>query len=99
MARFDLYADPGGNGYLLDVQANLLDALNTRVVVPLMPHAKAPAPARGLNPVFDIRSEPHVMATQFLSAVPLPHLSEPVGTLLAHDTEITNALDMLLTGV
>lgn len=99
MARFDLYAAPDGNGYLLDVQADLLDALNTRVVVPLLPRAKAPPPAKGLNPVFDIRAEPHVMATQFLSAVPLAQLRDPVANFLAHDREITNALDMLLTGI
>ena len=99
MARFDLYADPGGNGYLLDVQADLLGSLNTRVVVPVIPRAKAPPPARELNPVFNIRSEQHVMVTQFLSAVPILHLAEPVANLLAHDTEITNALDMLLNGI
>ena len=37
MARFDVYASPDGSGCLLDVQADLLDSLNTRVVVPLMP--------------------------------------------------------------
>jgi hypothetical protein len=28
MARFDIYPSPDGAGYLLDVQADLLDALN-----------------------------------------------------------------------
>ncbi|UUX49871.1 CcdB family protein [Nisaea acidiphila] len=98
MARFDVYANPDG-GYLLDVQADLLDALNTRVVVPLIPLGAAPTPAKGLNPVFEIRSGPHVMATQFLSAVPCSILGEPVANFLRSDTEITNALDMLLTGI
>lgn len=67
MARCDAYANLDGTGYLLDMQANLLDSLNTRIVVPLMPANTAPVPARRL---IDIRSEPHVMVPQFLSAAP-----------------------------
>ena len=50
MARFDLYHNPDG-GYLLDVQTDLLNHLNTRMVVPLLPMQTAPKPAATLNPV------------------------------------------------
>lgn len=50
MARFDVYRDPDGEGFLLDVQANMMSHLNTRIVVPLMLDADAPKPAKGLNP-------------------------------------------------
>ncbi len=99
MARYDVYARPDGPGYLLDVQANLLDGLNTRLVVPLMPLKSAPLPAKRLNPVFDIQSGRYVMVTQFLSAVPVAILTTLVSNLVSHDTEITNALDMALTGI
>lgn len=45
MARFDIYENPACPGYLLDVQADLLDGLNTRMVVPLLPMEAAPRPA------------------------------------------------------
>lgn len=99
MARFDIYPNPDGAGYLLDIQADLLGGLNTRVVVPLLPVDAAPAPAKRLNPVFDIHSERHVMVTQFLSAVPASILRTSVASLAQHDTDITGALDILLTGV
>lgn len=99
MARFDAYDSPDGAGYLLDVQADLLGSLNTRVVVPLMPMDAAPTPAKCLNPVFDIQSEHYVMVTQFLSAVPTSILGTPVASLAQHDMEITGALDLLTTGV
>jgi len=99
MARFDVYASPDGRGYLLDVQADLLDSLNTRVVVPLMPVNAAPSPAKRLNPVFDIHNERHVMVTQFLSAVPVSILKTPISSYELHDEEITGALDMLTTGI
>lgn len=41
MARFDVYLGSGNAAYLLDVQANELGDLNTRVVVPLMPMGDA----------------------------------------------------------
>ena len=37
MAKYDVYPNPEGAGYLLDTQTDLLDGLNTRVVVPLLP--------------------------------------------------------------
>lgn len=51
MARYDVYPNPDG-GYILDVQADLLDDLTTRVVVPLMMATLAPSPAKRLNPIF-----------------------------------------------
>jgi len=99
MARYDIYVSPDSAGYLLDVQADLLESLNTRVVVPLMPISAAPSPANRLNPVFDVQTEQYVMVTQFLSAVPSTILKAPVANLAQHDTEIMGALDMVLTGV
>ncbi|AVW89691.1 CcdB family protein [Celeribacter baekdonensis] len=99
MARFDVHASPDGAGYLLDVQADLLESLNTRIMVPLMPISVAPSPAKRLNPVFNIQTEPYVMVTQFLSAVPVVILKMPVTSLAQHDMEITAALDLLTIGV
>lgn len=41
MARFEVFANPGGAGYVLDVQADVLNGSNTRIVVPLLPLAQA----------------------------------------------------------
>ena len=98
MARFDVYRDPDGSGYLLDVQADLLNHLNTRIVVPLMLPADAPKPAKGLNPVYMIGETAVVMMTQFLSAVPISALREQVATLDQHHTEIVDAMGLLLQG-
>lgn len=98
MARFDVYASPGGAGYVLDVQADVLSGLNTRIVVPLLPLSDAPEPAKRLNPVFEIGSEPHVMVTQFMAAVPRALLRSPVSNLADRDSDIMAALDMVLVG-
>ncbi|QIE48258.1 plasmid maintenance protein CcdB (plasmid) [Pseudohalocynthiibacter aestuariivivens] len=98
MARFDVYLSPDGPGYLLDVQSDLLEVLNTRMVVPLLPLADAPTPARRLNPVFDLDGAPHVMVTQFMAALPSAAIAAPVGSLSDQSEQITAAIDMLMQG-
>ena len=100
MGRFDVYPMPGrgGNGYVLDVQADLLQDLDTRAVVPLLPPQVAPKPAGGLNPTFEIDGRPHLMLTQFIAAVAAKELRRPVVSLDACSDDITRALDIFLTG-
>ena len=98
MARFSVYRNPGADGYLLDVQANILAHLNTRVVVPLLPLSVAPTPAKGLNPVFIVAGEQMVMVTQFMAAVPTSLLKLPESSLEFSRNEITAALDLLFQG-
>ncbi len=98
MARFGVYRNPEGVGYLLDVQADLLGHLNTRVVVPLLPLAGAPKPATTLNPLFEIEGIPVSMVTQFMAAVPLALLRTPLLNLEGRRGEITAAVDFLFQG-
>lgn len=98
MARFDVFKNEKGAGYLLDVQSDLLEGLNTRVVVPLLLRSEAPKPAQYLNPLFTIDGEVVVMATQFMAAVPVGELKTVVGRLEKRQQEISSALDMLFLG-
>ena len=98
MARFDVYNNPHSSGYLLDVQTDLLDPLNTRVVVPLLPASIAPEPARHLNPLFTVNGQKVQMATQFIAAVPVSLLTDPVAQVPDEFAEITGALDFLFQG-
>lgn len=97
MARFDVCRLTDGT-LVLDVQADLLNDLRTRIVVPLMKRAEAPKPARHLNPVFDIDGEQLVMKTEFLSAVDRSVLGPPITNLASHSFEVTRALDMAFQG-
>lgn len=53
MARYDVYSNPGG-GYVLDVQADLLNELKTRIVIPLIIKTLAPIP-NGLIPALILK--------------------------------------------
>lgn len=99
MPRLDVYPTPGhGSGYVVDVQAGLLEGLATRAVIPLLPTATAPAPLRELNPVFDIEGAPHVLLTQAIASVPARELRRPVASLARERDAITRALDILFLG-
>jgi toxin CcdB len=100
MPRFDVYPMPGrgGRGYILDVQAELLDHLGTRVVVPLLPKDAAPPPIEELNPIFDIDGESYVMMTQSIATVPVRELKRMTASLDSRHDDIKRALDILLTG-
>ncbi len=98
MPKYDVFPNPSGEGYLLDVQTDLLSDLNTRVVAPLLPAAHAPRPAARLNPEFLIDGEPVIMVTQFMAAVSVGVLKSPVGNLTDEFEKITIALDMLMQG-
>jgi len=100
MARLDLYRLAGLDGYVLEVQADLLAILATAVVVPLLPLEQAPKPISRLNPVFEIGKRPYVMVTQSIAAVPRAELGQAAGALEnGRHFEVVNALDMLLSGI
>lgn len=98
MARFDVYANDSDPGYLLDVQADLLGGLNTRVVVPLLPMPLAPKPAAQLNPSFEIQGVAVSMVTQFMAAVPEAELKQHVASLDHARDAILGAIDFLHQG-
>jgi len=98
MARYDLYASPSGEGYLLDLQSDLLQPLGTRVVAPLFRDDKAPPPSARLNPLFEIAGQRYVMMTQMLAAVPQTELGRTQGNLAEQSDKVTQALDMLFQG-
>ena len=98
MPKYDVYENPDGAGLLLNVQADFLESLNTRLVVPLLPQQKAPLPAKRLNPIFVIDGDNYVMVSQFLAAVPKSLLKKHIENIEDQFSEINDALDLLITG-
>jgi toxin CcdB len=86
--------------YLLDVQSDVLQGLETRVVAPLRRRDRFPVvslPAN-LTPTFEIEGVECLLETAKLAAVPLRLLETPVLPLAARQFEITAALYFLLQG-
>lgn len=104
MARFDVYENPGTHAvttpYLLDVQSDLLDGLDSRMVVPLRSLAHFPKvklPTR-LTPVLTVEGQDFLLETPKMGAVPKRILKSPITSLLDDQAEITAALDFLFQG-
>jgi toxin CcdB len=98
MARFDFYKMPKGGGFLVDVQADLLSDLRTRLVVPLRPITEITKPMTRLNPIFKIGNVLFAFMPQQMAAIPLNELKERLGSLADHHNEMVTALDMVLQG-
>lgn len=98
MERFNIYPNPSGNGYLINVQADAMSQFNTRMVIPLVKIDQAPKLAKTLNPVFEIEGLAYSMVTQHMAAVPSKLLKSPVANVSQRSDEIISAIDLLLQG-
>lgn len=101
MARFDVYRF--GNKIaplVVDVQADLLSALETRAVVPLIPEEKATNEwAYCLKPVFEIEEKRYIFMTTDIQTVFKDSLGHKVTNLEnRHRQDIVAALDFLFQG-
>lgn len=104
MARFDVYPNPGAHAnttpYLLDAQSDLLDGLDSRMVIPLrgLDHfAPVKLPGR-LTPILHIQGKDYLLETPKMAAVPRRILKTPVTSLSGEQARITAALDFLFQG-
>lgn len=84
---------------MLECQGDLLSALPTRFVVPLLPADDIVSVDRKLNPVFSVAGESFVMATQLALSVDMGELGQRLGSLAEHECVIGNAIDVLLGDV
>ena len=102
MAQFDLFRHPRDRRYpfLLDLQADLLRDLATRVVAPLTPIRRLRGrPIGRLNPVVEIEGTEYAVLFQDVAALPITALGATAGSLRGKRDELISALDLLFTGV
>lgn len=97
MAQFDVHRIDGW--LVLDCQSDLLSHIASRFVAPLVPKADSPTPVRRLNPVFLIDGNEFVMVTQSAGAVRTQQLGPVLLSFADRSFEITDALDVLISGV
>jgi toxin CcdB len=105
MAQFSVYANQNAATrsqfpYLLNVQNDLLDALQTRVVVPLAAATKVGYHAMSrLTPVLAVQGGQYLMMTPQLAGIAKRELGEEIESLADARLEIVAAMDFLLSGV
>lgn len=103
MAQFDVHPNPVGDmadaaPYVLDLQADHLAAMPTRIVAPLAV-LESFQPVRNLNPVVEIDGERFAIMVNLMATIPRAVLARPVASLAEHRNDIIAALDFLFTGI
>lgn len=100
MARFDVFLHPQAEArrktpFLIDVQNEFIDGLQTRVVIPLRAASVNQRRLRDLNPEFEINGKRVILDTPALAAIPVRELGKCVDNLRPHSADIQSALDCL----
>lgn len=101
MARFDVYEVKAEADVplVVDVQADFLEDLRTRVVVPLLALADAEDEvATRLKPIVDIGGKAYVLMTTDLGVVPRSALSERVASIERQRQAVVDAIYFLFRG-
>jgi toxin CcdB len=84
---------------LVDIQSDLLDELQTRVVVPLSKSAGlAKKPVTHLTPILEFEGEKYVLSTPQLAGIARSDLGPAAGSLASQRHTIISAIDFLLSG-
>ena len=102
MAQYDIHRNTGLNTaiipYMVVVQADVLDGLATRVVVPLVKRSEM-RPATHLNPVFEIEGVEVVFSSAEIAVLAGDELTgEIVANLGPEQARMARALDFLFFG-
>ncbi len=104
MAQFGVYRNKSPRSkstfpFLVEVQSDLLDELQTRVVIPLTKcTALAKRPLSNLTPAIKFDGETYTLMTPQLAGVARSDLGSSTGTLADQREVIVAAIDFLLMG-
>ncbi len=112
--QFDVFSTPAGT-LVVVIQSDLLEAVATRVVAPLLPVRLVGRPMRRLNPDVGFGDGPDgdsdgdsdgssnggplVLVPQAMATLSVAELGARVGSVAARRDDIVRAVDMLLSGV
>jgi toxin CcdB len=104
MAQYDVYPNPsnsaaGGIPYVVVVQSDLLDALATRLTIPLSefdPQAKVPT---ALCPVMVVKGQRFHALAHYAAPLPAKALRRSVANVAAQASALVSAIDAVLSGV
>lgn len=105
MSQYTLYKNENKNTekaypFFVNVQSDLLDELNSRIVIPLSPHKTLKQTnAQKLCPIIDIEEGRFVLLTHQMTTVPKSIIKKEVTSLEKYRYEILGAIDLLLTGI
>jgi toxin CcdB len=105
MAQFSIHQNKNSHSkkefpLLLDIQTNILDSLQTTVVVPLKKlETNKDKVLTQLTPILAIEGVNYLMLTPQLAGIQRKDLGKAITNVESARIEILNALDFLFTGI
>ncbi len=105
MSAFTLYKNTNPDSkavypYFINIQNDLLDDLNSRIVLPVTPiRYLENLPIDTLCPVLDLGDERYAVLTHQVTTIPTTALREAVTSVEYLREEIIAAIDLLVTGI
>ena len=103
MAQYDVHANPSSSAaagipYVVVIQSDLLDALSTRLTVPLAVPEGASKVPHALCPVITVKGKRLHALAHFAAPLPAKVLRRPVDNVAAQSHVLVSAIDAVLSG-
>jgi toxin CcdB len=85
--------------YLLDIQSNLLEDLETTTVIPLTKIQTVTKKFTKLTPIVEVHGTKHLAMTQQIAGLDRTLLGKPVDDLSMYRFAIVDAIDFIISGI
>ncbi|MCA3243492.1 MAG: CcdB family protein [Rubrivivax sp.] len=104
MAQYDVFANPSSSAaagipYVVVIQSDLLDALATRLTIPLAVLLFAGKVPTSLCPVVMVKGQRLHALAHYAAPLPAKQLRRPVANVAAQASALVSAMDAVLSGV
>ncbi|MBH9551899.1 CcdB family protein [Inhella gelatinilytica] len=104
MAQYDVFINPSRSGadgipYVVVIQSDLLDALPTRLTIPLAALDLATKVPSALCPVITVKGQRLHALAHYAAPLPAKSLKGAVSNVTAQASALVSALDAVLSGI
>jgi toxin CcdB len=104
MAQFDVYPNPSSSArqgipYVVVIQSDLLDALATRLTIPLATSEWAGKSPDKLSPAVTVNGQRLRALAHYAAPLPVRALRQAVDNISAQSGALVTAMDVVLSGV
>lgn len=104
MPQYDVFANPSrsaadGIPYVVVIQSDLLDALATRLTIPLAAFASGTKVPTALCPVIMVKGKRLHALAHYAAPLPAKVLRRPVDNVAAQSSALVSAMDAVLSGI
>lgn len=104
MAQYDVFTNPSksasdGIPYVVVIQSDLLDALATRMTVPLVAYDSQRKVPNVLCPTITVKGKRFHALAHFAAPLPAKALKRPLANVKAQGDVLVSAIDAVISGV